>query len=494
MLTGISKSFSCKDKGEIVLVFPGKYRAPNPQVPLALLHVATPLLAEGFSVRILDMRIEDFRTFKLGNPIFVGISSIHDSQISYGLEFAKKTRTESPECPIVWGGVHPSLLPEQTLASQYVDVVVRGEGESIIGELAHKLEGDANLEDVAGITYKWEGKFRSTPDASLINLDSLPIDLPYELFRLEKYPPFRAGRFHIQTSRGCPHGCKYCYNSIFNKRKWRAKSADRVLCEIEHILAKFPNVTIIDPVDDNFFVDRKRVEEICTGLLEREVNIKWRADCRFDYLSSYDKRFIELLERAGCIELDFGGESGSKRIQSLIGKDVTPDQMIESVTNLRKWAPNIEPYVSWMSGFPTETEEDLKKTFDLMDEMHKRNLKTQHFGVFTYTPLSSNPLVDLLGPDFKLPQSLEDWANIDVFHFSPPWHTEQYVKYLHAVSAVAKYAFYPRIRVKEWSLAYRLSYGLINKLAKFRWKHRFFQHPIELKIVDTFTKKSRGYL
>ncbi len=129
-----------RNNAEVVLVFPGKYNAPNAQIPLSLLHIASSILRQGFAVRILDMRVDDFHKFDIGNPIFVGISAIHDSQIRYGIEFAKKIRTDSPECPIVWGGVHPSLLPEQTLASQYVDIVVRGEGESIVAELANKLE------------------------------------------------------------------------------------------------------------------------------------------------------------------------------------------------------------------------------------------------------------------------------------------------------------------------------------------------------------------
>jgi anaerobic magnesium-protoporphyrin IX monomethyl ester cyclase len=479
---------------DILLVFPGKYHAPNAQVPLALLHLASPLLHEGFKVKLLDMRIEDFGNFKIGNPLFVGISSIHDSQIPYGIEFAKKLRAESPSSPIVWGGVHSSLMPEETLESQHVDVVVRGEGESTIVNLAHKLEADEPLDEVAGLSFKSKDKIKTTPDVPFIDLNTIPIDLPYNLLRLSEYPPFKAGRFHILTSRGCPHGCSYCYNSVFNKRRWRAKSANRVVEEIEYILRRFPNIKIIDPVDDNFFVDRKRVEDICTGLLEREIRVKWRADCRFDYLSTYNKELVELIQRAGCVELDFGGESGSKRLQLLVGKDVTSDQMLKSVTNLRKWAPSIEPYVSWMSGFPTETEEDLKMTFDLMDKMTEANPKTQHFGVFTYTPLSHNAMTDMLGSNFRPPQSLEDWGKVDVFHYSPSWHSEEYVRKLHTVAAVTKYMFYPKMRVKEWGLGYRLPFEILNRVARFRWKHRFFKYPFELKIADAFTKRSRGYL
>lgn len=488
-----SSSFN-DNKREILLAFPGKYRALNAQVPLSLLHVASALLQEDFDVRILDMQVDDFQAFRIGKPIFVGISCIHDSQIGYALELAKKIRTELPYCPIIWGGVHPSLLPEQTLDNQYVDIVVRGEGDSTIRSLAHKIQDGESIENVAGITYKSEGKIKTNPDSSFIDLDSIPIDLPYELFQLDKYPPFRAGRFHIQTSRGCPHRCSYCYNPAFNKRMWRAKSADRVVDEIEYILKKFPEVKIIDTVDDNFFVDRKRVEDICNGMLQRDVKVKWRADCRFDYSSTYHKEFIELLQRAGCMELDFGGESGSQRVQNLIAKDVTPDQMIKSLSNLKEWAPEIEPYISWISGFPTETEEDLNQTLDLMDEMNKTNPRTQHFAIYTYTPLSPNPITDRLGSSFKLPQSLEEWGKLDVFNFSPPWHTKKYVRKLHAISAVTKYMFYPKVRVKEWNLSHRLAYGILNRMAKYRWAHRFFGYPLELKIVNAFIKRTRGYL
>lgn len=478
---------------EVLLVFLGQYRAHNPQIPLSLVHVASPLKHAGYNVRILDMRIEDARGFRIGNPAFVGISSMSGLQIAYGLEFAKKVRSENPSCPIVWGGVHASLLPEQTAASKYVDVVVRGEGEPVIVKLANRLCNRKPLDQVPGITYKQGENIRSNPDAPQIDPNEIPIDLPFDLLQMEKYPSFRAGRFHIQTSRGCPHKCGFCYNSVFNKRRWRAKSAERVLDEIEYIVRKFPHVKCIDPIDDNFFVDKKRVEGICTGLIERQINVTWRANCRFDYMSSYDKNFINLLEKSGCVELDFGAETGSSRLLSLIDKGVTADQMIQTVGNLKNWAPSIEPYVSWMSGLPTETDEDLRVTFDLMDRMSQINDKTQHFGVFIYTPFPS-PILDLMGSEFTTPQSLEEWGKIDVFHFRPPWHTAKYVEKLEAISAVTRYAFYPPARMKERGILYKLAYGPLNKIAKLRWKHRYFGIPIDLKVVDALARSLRGYI
>jgi len=95
-------------KKDVLLVFPGKYHAPDPQIPLALLHVASSLQGAGYPVRILDMRLEDYRNTTLGKPLFVGITCMSGQQIHYGLEFARKVREENPVCPIVWGGVHPS--------------------------------------------------------------------------------------------------------------------------------------------------------------------------------------------------------------------------------------------------------------------------------------------------------------------------------------------------------------------------------------------------
>ncbi len=345
---------SSKDGKEVLLVFPGKFKAPDPQVPLSLLHIAAVLKQDGFNVRILDMRLEDYRYCNLGNPVFVGISCMSGMQIKYALEFARFVKTQNPSCPLVWGGVHPTLLPEQTVNNEFVDVVVRGEGELIVKHLANCISNNRPIDSVAGITYKSNHIVRSNPDGEVIELDAIPVNLPYELLQTDKYPSIKSGRIHIQTSRGCPHKCGFCYNTVFNKRKWRGKSAQRVLNEIQYILHKFPNVKIIDPIDDNFFVDQQRVKDICQGLILQNIKIKWRANCRLDYFSTYDQDFVSLLAKSGCVELDFGGESGSERLQEFICKDVTARQMIQSVKNLRSWAPSIEPYISWLSGLPNE--------------------------------------------------------------------------------------------------------------------------------------------
>jgi anaerobic magnesium-protoporphyrin IX monomethyl ester cyclase len=480
-------------RNEVLLVFPGRHRAPDPQVPLQLLYVASALQRAGYAVRIVDMRLEDLRSIAIGDPVFVGVTCMSGPQIRYGLEFAKKARAENPRVPIVWGGVHPTLLPEQTAASELVDVVVRGEGEPVVGPLADRLAAREPLDDVKGVTFKSDGTISSTPDADLIDLDGIPIELPYDLLRLGSYPTLQAGRAHIQTSRGCPSRCGFCYNTGFNKRKWRGKSPQRVVYEMAYVLERFPHVRIIDPVDDNFFVDRKRVQAICEEVLQRGIKVAWRANCRFDYLARYDEEFVSLLEKAGCMELDFGGESGAERLQELVCKDVTAEQILMSVRKLHDWAPSIDPFVSWLSGLPGETYRDMEQTFDLMDRMAETNPRTQHYGIFLYTPFPS-PLLETLPPEFTPPRSLEEWGEIEVFHFEPPWHGKAYVEKLRTISAVTRYAFYPQSRIDEHGAAFKAAYRVMNKAACYRWKKRYFGFPVELRLANMAAQKLRGFL
>jgi radical SAM superfamily enzyme YgiQ (UPF0313 family) len=167
--------------------------------------------------------------------------------------------------------------------------------------------------------------------------------------------------------------------------------------------------------------------------------------------------------------------------------------MLESVKNLRRWTPSIEPYVSWMCGLPGETDEDLNQTFDLMDKMSEVNPKTQHYGIFVYTPFPS-PVMEFLPAEYKSPQSLEQWGSIHVFHFDPPWHTKAQVEKLHTISAVTRCAFYPQSRIKERDAAFKIAYGIMKRMAKYRWKHRYFEFPIELKIADAVARKFKGFL
>jgi hypothetical protein len=99
-----------------------------------------------------------------------------------------------------------------------------------------------------------------------------------------------------------------------------------------------------------------------------------------------------------------------------------------------------------------------------------------------------------LPPEYVPPQSLEEWGSIDVFQFSPPWHSKKRIEKLHTVSAVARCTFYPQSRIKNRSLAFKFAYGIMNRVARYRWRRRYFGFPVELKIADAVAKKVKGFL
>jgi hypothetical protein len=125
--------------------------------------------------------------------------------------------------------------------------------------------------------------------------------------------------------------------------------------------------------------------------------------------------------------------------------------------------------------------------------MSQVNPKTQHYGIFVYTPFPS-PVMEFLPPEFNAPQSLEEWGSIHVFHFDPPWLSKKQVEKLHTISAVTRIAFYPKARVKERDLTYKFAYGVMNRVARYRWKHRNFTFPVEFKFVDAVSRKLKGFL
>ena len=138
--------------GTILLVDPGPKGQQNLHIPLALLHVAKSLDDNGYKVKILDTRIHDYRDVNLDDVIFVGIPTMTSPvQISLGLAVARYIKEKRRDLPIIWGGTHPSILPKETIKNPYVDIVVRGEGEDTLLELAQKIDARQSWQSIKGI-------------------------------------------------------------------------------------------------------------------------------------------------------------------------------------------------------------------------------------------------------------------------------------------------------------------------------------------------------
>lgn len=484
-------------KKEVILVFPGR-TSIRPQLPLSLLFLAETLEKNGYMLRLIDRRVDKKNPvdLKIDNVICVGISAMTSPMILDGIEFAKQIRAISQHIPIIWGGIHPSTLPDQTILNEYVDIVVRGEGELTLLEVVKKLESGESLESVKGITYKENGKIKVNPDREeWVNLNEIGT-LPYHLIDMNKY---NTTEFSYQSSRGCPHNCSFCYNRAFNKKSYRFKSSEKVLKDLEYIVGKF-NLKQINFDDDNFFVNRKRVEEICKWILERKFNIDWYAACRIDYFARYDSEFINLLRDSGCKKILFGAESGSSKILKFINKDINVEETISAVKKCKD--AGIIPILSFMCGLPNETKEDLYKTLDLIDEIKGIYRNALVNGLFLFTPYPNTDITNKLHEaGYSFPSSLEEWGKYLFGHvtISKQWLENRYVKELITISDIIRFRYFEefgflsRLESKFHIIPYLIFNSLFDIFARIRWKFRYFKYPIEWRLWSWIRTRYLGH-
>ncbi len=390
--------------------------------PHALLAVAAPVLKAGYSVTLLDQRTQMITEKILknclsGDTICVGISTMTGTQIRNALMLAQMVRKlTNGKVPIVWGGCHPSLVPEQTAAHECVDVVVIGEGEESFLELVKAFDHRQNLSTIKGIVYKDGQEVVKNETRPLMDVEDL-LPTPWELVDVEKYihPDMYLQKSSRvldigQTSRGCPFNCGFCSSASIRRRKWRAMSADKALNLIRENVRRF-KLNGIWLRDDEFYIDRKRSTEICEGIVADKLNISfYTSGTRVDVFMKATDYEIEILKRAGAYTLKFGAESGSQRILDTMHKGIKLEQTLGANQRCKKHG--IIPAFGLMVGYPTETFEDINKTIDLSFRIKKENPMAQLETMAIYTPLPGTPDFPLAVENgLKIPDSLEDWAD-----------------------------------------------------------------------------------
>lgn len=492
-----------EEKNKIILIYPRReVKGKSHFFPLSILSLAGPLIENGFSPVLIDLGTEgnwkNIIDNNIGRTVFVGISTMTGLGIKIGLEVAVYIREKMPRMPIVWGGVHPTILPEQTLKNQFVDIIVRGEGEGTIVELARSLQQGTDVDNIRGISYKEDGRVIHNENRDFLDLETLPM-VPYNLIDMDNYDiSSSTSRFSYQSARGCPHRCAFCDVVAFNRGSFRAKSVEKTIMELSEIVKKY-NPARIEFVDDNFFVNKNRVELLCREILKRELKFKWVASCRADYFSKFDLDFLKLVKSAGCSSIYVGAESGSQRILDYIKKGIKVEDIITAAEKLSE--VGIPMSCAFMSGFPGETKGDIGRTIELIEKLRQIGSPDQINidGILIYAPYPATPMYETaVGLGFKPPESFEKWA---YFRHNQKnnivWHSRSYRNYLHVIAQLSinlgntsdlrtcfKDLFSGNIRKFIWEVLH-LSY-------KYRWEHNFYFFPIELDIVYFIDKYYSG--
>jgi len=362
--------------------------APS-MVPLSLLYLSAYLESKDIPVKILDGQIHDLDKQSLEmhieqfNPNVVGISCA--TPLVYATSrIAKIVKAISPQITVVMGGPHPTVLPEETIADENVDIVVRGEGEITLFELVGAVERGTGLNSVLGITYRDNGTVLSTQNRPLnADLDSLPLPSRH-LIPIGKYGPqidiySRLPWTNMLTSRGCPYNCIFCASRRVSGHKYRVRSAEKVVEEI-NVLIRDYGIRNIGMADDNFVVDRKRTERICDMLIKEGCSRKvdWSCAARADQL---DEALLRKMRSAGCRCICVGIETGSQRLMNILKKHLKLEKVEKGVKMMRK--AGIKVRGTFLLGIPTETEEETLQTINFA---RKLNLDFAKFNVITPYP------------------------------------------------------------------------------------------------------------
>lgn len=409
-------------RNKIVLFYPPYEGAPLGP-PLNLLSLAAPLLEEGFRVSIVDGSIEpDFKRVvatEIKGALCLGISLLTGQVIRPGIEIARLARHLRPELPIIFGGWHPSLLPGQTLEEDFVDVVVRAQGERTLVEIARLLSEGKTLETVRGISLRVDGCVLHNPERPVANLN----DLPSPAFSMGNFDAYekvtRVRKLPYASSVGCPYACNYCTDQVFYKRRFNAYTAARVVAELAELAARY-RLSEVAFLDSNFPVNIKRAVEIAQGFLESKTRFRWTFQASTDLLCRMSDEEVCLLGEAGATHMGFGTESASQEVLALMNKKHQRiDEMYETARKSER--AGIRVTFNLILGYPGEVEADRLATFRVMSDIARKHSNVS-FSPNIFTPYPGIPIwpqLRLLG--VHEPRSLEEWADVSLGSNHLPW-------------------------------------------------------------------------
>jgi len=470
-------------------------------LPLALVHLGAYLEENGFKIKCVDTRLysskESLQKISecLNDVHLVGLS-VMTTTIPDALRISDFVKSHDKHINVVWGGAHPTLFPEQTVNDSSVDFAVVGEGEIPLQKLANHLRhGKPEIADVPNLYYKRGGEIIANAKIDFLDVNELPFP-DYDLLEIKKYitridyEGERVRVLELQTSRGCPHRCTFCINTIVNKQIWRAQTPNKILENVDRLIDRYDLDHIVF-LDENFFSSKKRVEAILRELTNYDV--KWIADCRADYFSqSYiNDDFLSLMKKSGCGGLFIGIESGSRRMLDILKKDITIQEAINAVRHCALY--DIRPLVSVMLGIPGETKEDLLKTLRLMWFLKKENPKLLWSGPQLFRPYPGGELYKLcVQSGFVEPKTLRGWANqliqqsfasyIDVFSWIKDDETIDLALDLFVYMNILNFVERPAPLSAKRAFI-NVPMKALSEVIKLRWSRNFWKAPVEARTL-----------
>lgn len=372
----------------VALVVPPLRAFSNQRMPLGLLSLAGSLRAArpGDEICVIDEVVPDtvslceesisvvmcriIERLLAFSPAVVGFTCT-TADFTHVLLLAERAKSADKRIQILVGGAHATLCPRDFYEhTDNVDFVFLGEGEQLLPAFLDALEGLSEFPG-AGIWRRHNGTVLEAPLPPLIeNLDALPFPA-YDLVDMQRYTqpvetsirPLLLSSVAIFSTRGCPYACVFCAAFSVWGRRVRYRSAKRIVDEILLLKEKW-GIDAFFFYDDTFTLRREHVKAVCDELLERRVGLYWGCQTRVNHV---DEERLKWMQRAGCIQLEFGVEAGNERGWRELNKGISREQVVGALGLARRMG--FRTLVNFMINTPGETESDLADIARLLREI-----------------------------------------------------------------------------------------------------------------------------
>lgn len=415
--------------------------------PLGLASLAGAITSYGHKAILVDALAQGFDAEEVAEVVeswdtqVVAVTVNASPYYEFAADLAKKVKAGNKDIAFVAGGQHATFVYPQVLKNGF-DYVVLGEGEATFSELVNTLEYEGAVSKVKGLAFRKDGKIvKTNPRPLMKTLDSLPMPA-FELFQKDscRAEIFGTGSHLItmETSRGCPYNCEFCSVTVMWGHRWRFKSVERVLEELQLIKALGYNWVFI--VDDNFIVPMnvKERELLFKEIEDRGLNpLNLIAQIRAD-LAAKRPDIIKNAANAGLRIAFLGMESGSDEVLKKMGKGTCTATATEGLKVLHR--NGVLTHGGFVLGSPYESKNQLNRTFEYADQLRMAGLDSAQFSIYTPLPgtgaffkaLRCNSLLTL------------DWNLYDCLH--PVMKTQTKPLWLYLKSCVAAAMFF----LKKW--------------------------------------------
>jgi radical SAM superfamily enzyme YgiQ (UPF0313 family) len=308
-------------------------------------------------------------------PSAVGLTALGCNFIAV-VKIARRIKERRPKTLILLGGPHPTVLesPIMTTFTDF-DVLVRGEAEETIVPLLDALDSGKELSAVPGISYRDGSRVcRSTADAGVMDVDRLSM----AAFHFYPIHELKMRSMRVEAGRGCPFHCTFCSTATFFGRKYRVKSAEKLVRELKSLNNTY-NITEFSLQHDLFTVNRRKVLEFCEEV--RPCGFTWVCSARIDCV---DSELLREMARSGCRGIYFGVETGSSSLQELVRKRLDLHLLHPTLKCAKDLALNVT--TSFITGFPKETISDVEATLDCLDSCLRISPTTTCLQLHLLTP------------------------------------------------------------------------------------------------------------